>query len=416
MFKPLPLCIGLRYTRARRRNHFISFSALASMLGIAVGVMALITVLSVMNGFEKELRHRILGVVSHATIEARWGAFADWQDVARRLQARPEIKGSAPFINGQAMLANGPRVTGSLLRGVLPGREPEVSELAKKMIQGRLDELRPGAFNIILGNELAAQLGVGVGDRIMVVTPQATVSPVGMLPRLRRFTVSGIFSVGMYEYDSGLALLHLDDAARLYRLEKGTVTGLRLRLANLFEAPQTAANLNAEIPPGYRVIDWTQRHANFFRAVHMEKIVMTVILFLIVAVAAFNLISTLVMMVSDKRGDVAILRTMGASPAAIMTIFVVQGAVTGIIGTLIGVVLGVALAENIDTVVPAIEQLMGIKFLAADVYYINELPSDMRWFDVMSIALTAVLLCLCATLYPAWRAARTAPAEALRYE
>ncbi len=283
------------------------------------------------------------------------------------------------------------------------------------MLRGRLDDLLPGRFRIVLGNELAAALGVDIGDRIMVITPQATVSPVGMIPRLRRFTVSGIFSVGMYEYDSGLALIHIDDARRLYRMGD-EVSGLRLRLDDLFTAPRLARELEARLPSGLRVVDWTRRHANFFRAVHMEKTVMTVILFLIVAVAAFNLVSTLVMMVGDKRGDVAILRTMGASPAEIMGIFIVQGAVTGLIGTLIGLVLGIALAQNIETVVPFIEHLIGVKFLSAEVYYIDELPSDMRWGDVATIAAVALMLCLLATLYPAWRAARTPPAEALRYE
>ncbi len=416
MFKPLAVCIGLRYTRAKRRNHFISFISLASMLGIAVGVMALITVLSVMNGFEKELRQRILGVVAHATVQNGLGRLADWRSIAERLDGTPGIVGLAPFVNGQAMIANGRRVTGGLLRGILPARETTVSDLGAKMLEGRLDDLEPGRYRIVLGNELAAALGVGVGDRVMVVTPQATLSPVGLLPRLRRFTVSGIFSVGMYEYDSGLALIHIDDARRLYRLETGTVSGLRLRLDDLFDAPRLARSLEARLSPGLRVVDWTRRHANFFRAVHMEKIVMTVILFLIVAVAAFNLVSTLVMMVADKRGDVAILRTMGASPAAIMTIFVVQGAVTGLVGTAIGLVLGIALAQNIETVVPFIEHLLDIKFLSADVYYIDELPSDMRWDDVTTIAAVALTLCLLATLYPAWRAARTPPAEALRHE
>ena len=415
MFKPLAVCIGLRYTRAKRRNHFISFISLASMLGIAVGVMALITVLSVMNGFEKELRQRILGVVAHATVQSGMGRLADWRAVDERLDGVPGIAGKAPFVNGQAMLANGSRVTGGLLRGVLPAREGEVSDLGEKMIQGRLDALEPGRFRIVLGNELAAALGVDVGDRVMVITPQATVSPVGMIPRLRRFTVSGIFSVGMYEYDSGLALIHIDDARRLYRLGDD-VSGLRLRLDDLFAAPRLARELEAQLPPGVRIVDWTRRHANFFRAVHMEKTVMTVILFLIVAVAAFNLVSTLVMMVGDKRGDVAILRTMGASPSSIMGIFIVQGAVTGLIGTAIGLVLGIALALNIETVVPFIEHLIGVKFLSADVYYIDELPSDMRWGDVTTIAAVALGLCLLATLYPAWRAARTPPAEALRYE
>ncbi|MBI1195182.1 MAG: lipoprotein-releasing ABC transporter permease subunit [Gammaproteobacteria bacterium] len=415
MLRPLEFAIGLRYTRAKRRNHFISFISLASMLGITIGVMALITVLSVMNGFEKELRARILGVVAHATVSGPGNLLAGWPDVAKTLRDIDGVAGVAPYIQGQAMMVNGKHVSGGIIRGVLPNLEGEVSNVGEKMVKGSLDELRAGDFSIILGRELAAALRVGVGDKVMLIIPQTTVTPVGTLPRLRRFTVTGIFEVGMYEYDSALAIVHIADAARLYQTNDA-VSGLRLRLTDLFAAPRIAAEIRNTLPFGHRVMDWTQQHANFFRAVRMEKMVMSIILFLIVSVAAFNLVSTLVMMVTDKQGDVAILRTMGVSPGSIMAIFVVQGAIIGLVGTLAGVFFGVALATHIDTVVPAIEQFFGVHFLAADVYYISELPSDMRWEDVTGIAGITFALCLLATLYPAWRAAGTHPAEALRYE
>jgi lipoprotein-releasing system permease protein len=415
MFRPLPVHIGLRYTRARRRNHFISFISVISMLGIALGVCALITVLSVMNGFEKELRERILGVVAHVTVRGASGPLADWRDLAAELRERPGVDGVAPFVSAEGMIGNGPRVAGAMLRGIDPALEGEVSELPRKMRIGEISALVPGEFGIVLGRELARALGVTIGDRVVVITPQATVTPAGFLPRLKRFTVVGVFEIGMYEYDSALALMHVEDASTLFRLDGG-VSGVQLRLADMFLAPRLAAELAADMPFDYRVLDWTQQHANFFRAVQMEKTVMFVILLLIVAVAAFNLVSTLVMLVTDKQADIAILRTLGLSPAAVMAVFIVQGAVVGLIGTVLGVVGGVALAQNIDVVVPALERLLGIRFLAPDVYYISDLPSDMRWSDVGLIGVIAFALCLLATLYPAWRAARVHPAEALRYE
>ncbi len=415
MFRPLPVFIGLRYTRARRRNHFISFNSMISMLGIAVGVAALITVISVMNGFEKELRQRILGVVSHATVVVPGGTLRDWRAVLDIVSNHEEVVAAAPYIRGEGMLSHGGRVAGSVLRGVLPADEGRVSDLDRKMIVGRLDQLQAGRFNIVLGRDLALALGVNVGDRVTLIIPQANVTPVGVVPRMKRFTVTGIFSVGMYEYDSAFALLHLEDAARLFRLGDG-VSGLRLRLQDMFQAPLLAQRLNRELPLGYEVRDWTRQHVNFFRAVKMEKTVMFLILMLIVGVAAFNLVSTLVMMVTDKHGDIAILRTLGTSPAGIMAVFIIQGGVIGLVGVILGVLGGVSLAQNIDVVVPAIEQMLGMKFLAPDVYYISDLPSDMRWRDVWQIGGIALLLCLMATLYPAWRAARTQPAEALRYE
>ncbi len=415
MFKPLELYIGLRYTRAKRRNHFISFISLISMLGIALGVAALITVISVMNGFEKELRERILGVVSHVTVMGRPGGVDDWRGVIDALGGREGVTGAAPYIHAEGMLSNGGRVAGTVLRGVLPALEDQVSSLGGKMIAGRLDSLVAGRFGIVLGKDLAFSLGVSVGDKVTLITPQANVTPVGVLPRLKRFTVTGIFEIGMYEYDSALALMHLEDAARLFRME-GRVTGVRLKLVDMFDAPYLARQFASELPAGYRIRDWTQQHVNFFRAVKMEKTVMFVILMLIVAVAAFNLVSTLVMMVTDKHADIAILQTLGSSPRSIMMIFIVQGTVIGVVGVLLGVTGGVALAQNIDTVIPAIERLFEIQFLSPDVYYISELPSDMRVSDVVRIGGIALALCLLATLYPAWKASRTQPAEALRYE
>lgn len=385
------------------------------MLGIALGVCALITVLSVMNGFEKELRERILGVVAHVTVRGASGPLGDWRELAADLRERTGVTGVAPFVSAEGMISNGPRVSGAMLRGIDPALEGEVSELPGKMRIGEIADLVPGEFGIVLGRELARALGVTIGDRVVVITPQATVTPAGFLPRLKRFTVVGMFEIGMFEYDSALALMHVEDASTLFRLDGG-VSGVQLRLADMFLAPRFAAALAADMPLDYRVLDWTRQHANFFRAVQMEKTVMFVILLLIVAVAAFNLVSTLVMLVTDKQADIAILRTLGLSPAAVMAVFIVQGAVIGLIGTILGVTGGVALAQNIDVVVPALERLLGIRFLAPDVYYISDLPSDMRWGDVGLIGIIAFALCLLATLYPAWRAARVHPAEALRYE
>jgi len=415
MFRPLEVFIGLRYTRAKRRNHFISFISLISMLGIALGVTALITVLSVMNGFEKELRQRILGVVSHATVQHAAGTVGGWERLRDELERYPGVVGVAPFVHAEGMISHGERVAGTILQGVLPEMEPAVSELPRKMVAGEFGSLKAGSYGIILGQDLAYSLGATLGDQVVVITPQASLTPAGFLPRLKRFTVVGIFAIGMYEYDSALALMHLDDAATLYRLGDG-VSGLHLKLNDMFQAPAVARALEETLPAGFRVIDWTRQHSNFFRAVKMEKTVMFVILFLIVAVAAFNLVSTLVMMVTDKRSDIAILRTLGSSPGSIMAVFIVQGSVVGVIGTLLGMVGGVALALNVETLVPAIERLFHVQFLAPDVYYISDLPSDMRWGDVYSIGGVALLLCLLATLYPAWRAARVRPAEALRHE
>jgi lipoprotein-releasing system permease protein len=413
MFRPLELFIGLRYTRAKRRNHFISFISLVSMLGIAVGVTALIAVISVMNGFEKELTERILGMVAHATVSGVDESVHDWQHAVAVAETNPHVRGAAPFVERQALL-QGTRVSGGVIRGVLPDQEPKVSELDRKLIKGRLDDLKPGAFGIVLGNELAMQLGVGIGDKVTVYAPEVSVTPIGAVPRFKRCEVVGIFSVGFQEYDEGLAVMHMQDAERLFQLDGPA--GIRLKLDDMFRAWDIGRELAQQLGQFYRVQDWRSGHANFFSAVAMEKKVMFIILSLIVAVAAFNLVSTLVMLVTDKQADIAILRTLGISPGSIMGVFVVQGAMVGTFGILLGVLGGVGLALNLPALVKWIERTFNVEFLSPDVYYISEVPSDMHWADVGWIAGIAVVFCLLATLYPAWRAARTQPAAALRYE
>jgi lipoprotein-releasing system permease protein len=415
MFKPLILFIGLRYTRAKRRTQFISFITLTSVLGIALGVTALITVLSVMNGFEAELRERILGMTAHTTMNDYDGNLADWQGLEREVKDQPHVEGAAPFVQGQVMINAERRVSGTMLRGVLPEHEPKVSEIGAKMRDGRLTDLVPGEFGIILGAELAAYLGAIPGDKITVISPQLNSTPAGIIPRLKRFTVVGTFKVGMFEYDRNMAIIHMQDAAKLFQLGD-KVSGLRLKLDDLFNAPRIARDLAMQFNSRYLVGDWTQAHSNFFRAIKTEKRVMFIILLLIVAVAAFNIVSTLVMVVTDKRGDIAILKTQGLSAASVMGIFIVLGGIIGTVGTLLGTAGGVALALNVETIVPAIEKFFNVQFLAADVYYISDLPSKLIWSDVYSIASVAFLLSLLATLYPAWQASKVNPAEVLRYE
>jgi lipoprotein-releasing system permease protein len=415
MFKPLILYIGLRYTRAKRRTQFISFITLTSVLGIALGVTALIAVLSVMNGFEAELRERILGMTAHTTISGPYGQLDDWQSLAERTKSLPHVQGAAPFIQGQVMVNADRQVSGSLIQGILPELESNVSEVSNHMVVGRLSDLKSGEFGIVLGAELASHLGVMLGDKITIITPQVNSTPAGILPRLKRFTVIGMFKVGMFEYDRNMAMIHIDDAGKLFRIEPA-VSGLRLKLDDLFNAPVIAQNMADALGDEYRLSDWTKAHSNFFRAVQTEKRVMFIILLLIVAVAAFNIVSTLVMVVTDKRGDIAILKTQGLSNIAVMGIFIVLGCVIGSVGTLIGMLGGVALALNVETIVPAIEKAFGVQFLAADVYYISEVPSKLIWSDVYWITGMAFLLSLLATLYPAWQAARINPAEVLRYE
>ena len=428
---PFQLLIGLRYVRSRRQigqdNRFISFISGLSMVGIALGVAALIVVLSVMNGFQKELRSRILGVTSHIEVVGMDGALQNWQQVAAQARTVPQVLAAAPYVQGQVMLngrsqeaGDGPvfpgsGVRGAVIRGIDPQQENTVADFNTHMKSGMLDSLQPGAFRIVLGSDLARALGVTVGDRVTVIAPEGVVTPAGVIPRIKSFEISGIFEFGMFEYDSGLALIDLQDAQVLFRLGQ-TVTGVRLKVDDPFKAPQIARAIAPELSEPAYLIDWSRKHANFFRAVQIEKRMMFLILFLIVAVAAFNIVSTLVMAVTDKRGDIAILRTLGASRGSIALIFMVQGALIGLIGLGLGVAGGVALALNIDTVVPAIERLFGIHFLSREVYFISELPSDLQWDDVITISITAFVLTLLATLYPSLRAARVQPAEALRHE
>ena len=409
------LLVGLRYTRAKRRNHFISFISATSMAGIALGVAALIVVLSVMNGFQQELRARILGVASHVQISSADDKLIDWQGVARLVAQEPHVVASAPFVNAQGMLSAGQAVRGSVVRGIVPELEDKVAEIGQHMRAGSLQALKPGAFGIVLGSELARALGVLNGDKVALIAPQGLVTPAGVIPRLKQFTVVGVFEVGMFEYDSGLALLHLEDAQKLYQMGDA-VSGLRLRLDDLFVARNVARDLMAKMSSDYYATDWTRSHANFFRAVEIEKRVMFIILLLIVAVAAFNIVSTLVMLVTDKQADIAILRTIGASPGSIVQIFMVQGSLIGVIGTFAGLVAGVLLAYNVGTVVPFVENLLGFKFLAKDIYYISDLPSDVQLGDVTTIGIVSLVLSFIATLYPSWRASKVNPAEALRYE
>ena len=413
--------LGWRYTRAGRagrRNGFISFISFVSMLGIALGVAALIIVLSVMNGFQKEVTDRMLSVVSHIELlDARGDALADWQATAQAARQNPAVLAAAPFIATQSLIARGDEMRGAVVRGIVPALEAGVTPLAAELKDGVLAKLLPGAWNIVLGVELARTLRVKAGDVVTLVAPGGQVTPAGTVPRLKRFTVAGTFEAGHYEYDSGLALIHLDDAAKLYRLDGAS--GVQLRLADLQQARAVAQQLVQQLQGRSETLlvrDWTRTNRNWFDAVQLEKRLMFIILTLIVAVAAFNLVSTLVMTVTDKRADIAILRTLGASPGSIMGIFVVQGAASGVIGTLGGVLFGLLVAVNIGTLVPALERLLGMAFLPGSIYLINRMPSDPRMSDVLPIALISLVLAFVATLYPSWRASRVKPAEALRYE
>ncbi|MCF6226437.1 MAG: lipoprotein-releasing ABC transporter permease subunit [Xanthomonadales bacterium] len=414
MYQPLSLFVGLRYLRAKRQNHFISFISLISMLGIALGVTALITVLSVMNGFEKEIRERILGMVSHAVVTPWDGKLKDWQSVVEMAREHPNVVGAAPFIERETMI-QGRAVKGVLVRGIDPQLEMTVSDVGEHMLEGELSDLVAGEYRVFLGSGLARRLGMRVGDKVTVYAPELRATPVGVIPPMRRFTVAGVFEIGVHEYDTSLAIIHLTDAGKLFRLGDAA-GGIRLQLDDMFKARQVGQDIASELQGLYQVRDWTQENANYFRAVKTEKSVMFIILFLIVAVAAFNIISTLVMVVTDKQADIAILKTMGTSSGTIMRIFIIQGTLIGVIGTLFGVIGGVTLALNVGTVVPWIEQLAGYELLPSDIYYISELPSDLKWPDVYKFASMSLVISVLATIYPAWRAGRVHPAEALSYE
>ncbi|MNR92453.1 Lipoprotein-releasing system transmembrane protein LolE [compost metagenome] len=409
--------VGIRYTRAGRRsgrNSFISFISLISMAGIGLGVAALIIVLSVMNGFQKEVRDRMLSVLAHIEIFEPQGALPNWQETAREAFTNKAVRGAAPYVDAQAMMTRDDTLRGVAVRGVLPSEEPKVSDVASQVRQGSLDNLRPGEFGIVLGNELARGMGAQLGDKVTMIAPQGQVTPAGVIPRLKQFTVVGIFDSGHFEYDSTLAFIHIQDAMTMFKLP--APSGLRLKIGDMQRAPQVAMELTQVINGNVLIRDWSKQNRNWFAAVQTEKRMMFIILTLIIAVAAFNLVSTLVMTVTDKQADIAILRTLGASPRSIMKIFMIQGALVGLIGTALGVAGGVLIASNIDVIVPFIERLLQVQFLPKDIYLISELPSDLRWNDVWTIGSVAVVLSFVATLYPSWWAARVKPAEALRYE
>ena len=417
-FRTLPYewLIGWRYTRAgRNRNGFLSFISGVSMLGIALGVAALIIVLSVMNGFQKEVRDRMLGVVSHIElIDLSGEGVSDPASLMARVRQHPDVLAAAPFVAQQALIARGEDMRGAQVRGIDPTLEPTVTELLQNLPPAARETLQPGSFSVVLGGELARAMGVGVGDVVTLIAPGGQVTPAGVVPRLKQLSVSGVFDSGHYEYDATLALLHIDDAQRIFRLN--APSGVRLKISQAQEARRVAQELSAQLPPEILARDWTRQNRNWFAAVQVEKRMMFIILTLIVAVAAFNLVTTLVMTVTDKRADIAILRTLGASPSSIMAIFVVQGATVGVLGTVLGLAMGLGVAFHIDVIVPAIEHALGASFLPRDIYLISRMPSDPQAGDIWPITLMSLLLAFAATLYPSWRASRVHPAQALRYE
>jgi lipoprotein-releasing system permease protein len=408
------LLVGLRYTRAKRRGGFLGANSLVSMIGVALGVAVLIVVLSVVNGFQDEVRNRILGFAAHVQIVGGGRALADWQSFARAAGEHPRVVAAAPFVDAPAMLFAGPRARGVLVRGVDPKAEERVAQIGRYMREGSLESLAPGTFGVVLGADLARALAVKVGDELALVAPQGQ-SAEGAAPRLAELKVVGIFEAGFQDYDTSLALVHIADAQALYGLGSA-VSGVRLKLDDPFEARQVARELQARLPPQAYVTDWTRNYVTFFRSVEITKRLMFVMLVLIVLVASVNVVSTLIVMVTGKQADIAILRTMGAAPFAVMRIFMLHGTLLGLIGTAAGVAVGCALALNLDVIVPAVERLLSVKFISKEVYLIDALPSSLRLADVALVAGTAVALSLAATLYPSWRAARSAPAEALRYE
>ncbi len=415
MFRPLELFIGSRYLRAKRRNHFISFISFISVFSLALGITLIITVLSVMNGFQFEIKDRILSMTAHATVLELDGKLRDWQKVEKDLEGNTEIKGSAPYVQGQGMIVHGKQVTGAMITGIDPQLESNVSRIGNHLLDASLDVLKPGEFGILLGSDLANYLSVDVGEKITVITPEATVTPAGIIPKFRRFTVMGTYTVGMPQYDRNTASIHIGDAKRLFHLGDA-VTGLRLKFEDLFDAQEITYKLRDQLGGTYWVSDWTYHNRNFFRALKMEKTMMFIITIIIVFVAAFNIISMLVMVVTEKQSDIAIMRTLGVSPKSIMGIFVVQGTVIGLVGTLLGALGGVLLSSNLESIVRLVEKIRGAKFLSPDVYPISDFPSEIIPSEVIAICIVAFVITVLATIYPAWKAARTQPAEALRYE
>ena len=425
MKTPFELLIGLTYTRAgrrgRRRDGFMSFISGMSIASIALGVAALIIVLSVMNGFQKEVRDRMLSVIAHIEVTSAFGPVDDWTPMAEKIEARRDVQAVAPYVQGQGLFSSGDVVTGALVKGIDPVLEPKVSDLALEISSGDgalggegLSALKPGEFGVILGRDLARRLGVSPGEKVALLVPQGNMTPAGMIPRMKQFKVLGFLSSGHYEYDSTMALVHIDDAAALFRT--GGPQGLRIRVADMDRAPAVAAEILASLPRGFYATDWSQQNRTWFAAVQVEKRMMGIILFLIVLVGAFGLVSTLVMTVKEKQADIAILRTLGASEGSIMSIFVIQGAIVGVVGVAAGIAAGLLVAYNVGEIVSAIEGLLGVAFLPKEIYFISNMPSDPRLSDIVPIAICSLVLSLAATLYPSWRAARTQPAEALRYE